>query len=74
MLYEGPPNSTSKSTKKKKKKKEKILCQVMSIVEIEGALAPETSKFTKVLKFQKNVYANLRLLNTYGLIISIKTK
>ncbi len=36
-------------------------------------LAPEISEFTKIRKFQKNLYANLRLLNDYGLIISTKT-
>ncbi len=37
---------------------------------LKGSLAPEISKFTKI---SKNVYANLTLLNDYGLIISIKT-
>ncbi len=35
--------------------------------------APGMSKFTKIREFQTNVYANLRLLNDYGLIISIRT-
>ncbi len=38
----------------------------------ELLLALETSKFTKICKFQKNLFANLRLLNDYGLIISIR--
>ncbi len=37
--------------------------------ELKRLLAPEISKFTKLCKFKKNVYANLKLLNDYGLII-----
>ncbi len=39
---------------------------------LKGLLAPEISKFTKIRKFQKNLYANLKLLSDYGLIIPIK--
>ncbi len=44
----------------------------LPFLKLKGLLIPEISKFTKLRKFQKNVYANLRLLNDYGLIISIK--
>ncbi len=47
---------------------------IWAIVKIEGLLALEISKFMKICKFQKNLYASLRLLNDYGLIILIKTK
>ncbi len=40
---------------------------------LKGLLAPEISKFTKIHEFQKNVYAKLRLLSDYELIIPIKT-
>ncbi len=41
---------------------------------LKGLLGPKISKFTKIREFQKNLFANLRLLlNDYGLIISIKT-
>ncbi len=40
---------------------------------LKGLLALEISKFTKICKFQKNLYANLKLLNDYGWIILIKT-
>ncbi len=42
-------------------------------LKLKRLLAPEISKFTKIHKFQKHLYANLRLLNDYGLIISVKT-
>ncbi len=45
----------------------------LSFLKLKGLLALEISKFTKICKFQKNVYTNLRLLNDYGLIIPIKT-
>ncbi len=41
-------------------------------LKLKGLLAPKISKFTKICKFQKKLYANLRLLNDYGLIISIQ--
>ncbi len=40
---------------------------------LKGLLAPEISKFMKIRKLQNNLYAKSRLLNDYGLIISIKT-
>ncbi len=45
----------------------------LPFLKLKGLLAPEITKFTNICKFQKNLYANLRLLNDYGLIISIKT-
>ncbi len=45
----------------------------LPFLKLKGLLAPEISKFTKIRKFQNNLIANLRLLNDYGLIISIKT-
>ncbi len=45
----------------------------LPFLKLKGLLAPEIFKFTKIRKFQKNLFANLRLLNDYGLIISIKT-
>ncbi len=53
--------------------RKKLYVKWVVILEIEGLPASEISKFTKICKFQKNSYANLRLLNDYGLIISIKT-
>ncbi len=44
----------------------------LPFLKLKGPLDPEISKFTKICKFQKNVYANQRLLNDYGLIITIK--
>ncbi len=44
----------------------------LPFLKLKGLLAPEISKFTKIRKFQKNLYANLRLQNDYGLIMSIK--
>ncbi len=51
----------------------KFYVKLVAIFEIEGLLALEISKFTKICKFQKKLYAHLRLLNDCGLIISIKT-
>ncbi len=45
---------------------------IWPIVKIEGLLAAEIFKVTKIRKFQKNVYANLKLLNDYGLMILIR--
>ncbi len=46
---------------------------MVAIRESEGASgSPEISKSTTIHKFQKNLYASLRLLNDHGLIISIK--
>ncbi len=45
----------------------------LPFLKLKGLLAPEISKFTKICKFQKNLYANLRLLNDHELIISVKT-
>ncbi len=68
--WEVRQTEAANSTRKNKKK---LYVKLVAILEIEGLLAPEISKFTKIRKFQKNLYANLRLLNDYGLIISIKT-
>ncbi len=65
----GPANRTLK-----KKKKKNLMSSWLAFLKLKGLLASEISKFTKICKFQKNLYANLRLLNDYGLIISIKTK
>ncbi len=45
----------------------------LPFLKLKGLLAPEIFKLTIIRKFQKNVFSNLRLLNNYGLIISIKT-
>ncbi len=45
----------------------------LPFLKLKRLLAPEIYKFTKICTFQKSLYANLRLLNDYGLIISIKT-
>ncbi len=45
----------------------------LPFVKLKALLALEIFKFTKICKFQKNLFASLRLLNDYGLIISIKT-
>ncbi len=55
------------------KKEKKFMSSWLPFLKLKGLLAPEISKFTKIRKFQTNFYANLRLLNDYGLIISIKT-
>ncbi len=44
----------------------------LPFLKLKGLLASEISKFTKMCIFQKNLFANLRLLNDNGLIISIK--
>ncbi len=49
----------------------KNLVKLVPFLKFKRLLAPEISQFTKVHKFQENFYANLRLLNDYGLIISI---
>ncbi len=54
----GPPTVPANSTRKNKKK---LYVKLVAILEIEGLLAPEISKFTKIRKFQKNVRANLKL-------------
>ncbi len=45
----------------------------LPFLKLKGLLAPEIFQFTKFRKFQTNLYENLRFLNDYGLIISIKT-
>ncbi len=45
----------------------------LSFLKLKELLAHGISRFTKICKFQKNLYANLRFLNNYGLIISVKT-
>ncbi len=45
----------------------------LSFLKLKGQLAPKISKITKIRKFQKNLFVNLRLLNDYELMISIKT-
>ncbi len=54
------------------KNKKNVMSSYLPFLELKGILALEISKFTKIRKFQKNLYANLRLLNDYGLIISSK--
>ncbi len=44
----------------------------LSFLKLKRLLAPEISKFTKIRKFQKNLFVNLRLLNDHGLIISLR--
>ncbi len=50
-----------------------LMSSWLPILKLKGLLTPEISKFTKIRKLQKKLYANLRLLNDYRLIISIKT-
>ncbi len=44
----------------------------LSFLKMKEILPSEISKFTKICKFQKNLFTYWRLLNDYGLIISIK--
>ncbi len=43
--------------------RKKLYVKLVAILENERLLASEISKFTKIRKFQKNLFANLRLLN-----------
>ncbi len=43
----------------------------LSFLKLKGLLVLEISKFRKIRKFQKKLFANSRLLNDYGLIITI---
>ncbi len=56
-----------------KKIRIKFVLSWLPFLKLKGLLTPEISKFTKICKFHNNLYANLKLLNDYGLIISIKT-
>ncbi len=69
--FHPPPSALGVIELVKTNKKSQVY--IWPIVRIEGATVSKISKFTKILKFQKNLYANLRLLNDYGLIIPIKT-
>ncbi len=48
------------------------MSSLLPFLKLKGLLAPKISKFTKICKFQKKLYANLRLLKDYGLVIPIK--
>ncbi len=49
-----------------------LMSSWLPFLKLKGLLAPEICKFTKIRKFKKNLYVNLKLLNDYGMIISIK--
>ncbi len=51
------------------KMRKNLISSWLPFLKLKELLSPEISKFTKICKFQKNWYANLRLLNDYALII-----
>ncbi len=53
-------------------KKKKVHVQKVAYFKIEWGCWLWKSKFTKICKLKKNLFANLRSPNDYGLIISIK--
>ncbi len=54
--------------------KKKLMSTYGLSSKLKWLLAHEISKFMKIRKFQKKLYANLRLLNVYELIISKTNK
>ncbi len=64
------PNIISKQYLKKQEKNPML--SWLPFFKLKELLAPEISKFTKIRRFQKNLYANFGSLNDYELIISIK--
>ncbi len=46
---------------------------MVAVLEIEGATGSWKYKFTKICELKKKLFANLKSLNDYGLIISIQS-
>ncbi len=67
-LWEVWQNWPANNTQKNKKKP---YLKLVAILEIEGATGSWKPTFTKIRALKK-LYANMRSLNDYGLIISIK--